>query len=238
MGTSKSKTTSSSTDAATVTVVGVPHQSAARAMALYEAIDRGDYDNRLSGIEQMARSRRTYDRRAIHTQAPVPPGLDTADVVVQIQHGWISQDGGRDAMDLVLGAVRARRATLRNAELTAKQAELAAAAPKLAAGDRVQVRLDAPANTPGMVLLGKAGTVERVLQARAAVAFDDGQALGKFANQPTTRIPIEWLEPLPERSDPGALDAIAAILNKDTWDSGDDFNRIAELVRGTGRAVS
>jgi protein-disulfide isomerase-like protein with CxxC motif len=233
---SKHKTTNISADVIVVPV-GVPRDQAKadRIQALYEAIDTGTHDDRLDAIERMAKSRRTYDRRALHRQAPTPAGLDTADLIVQIQHGYYSD--GRDSMDLILEAVRARKVHHRNQALTAKLAELAAAKPELAAGDRVWVRLDAPANQPSMILVGKAGTVERVLQARAAVAFDDSQALGKFAGQATVKIPIAWLEPLPERSDPGALDAIAAILNKDTWDSGDDFNRIADLVRGTGRAV-
>jgi hypothetical protein len=237
MGT-KDRTTTPGT--ATVTTIGVPYQSAARAMALGDQIIAGDHDRDLDRIEGMAKSRRTYDRRAHHLQTPVPAGMGAkAHVVAQIQHGYISEDGGRDAMDLVLEAVAARRRYLRNQALTAKQAELAAAKPDLAKGDRVRVRIDAPANGPSSVLLGNHGTVDRVLQARAAVRFDPDQPLGKFANQPPTRVPIEWLEILTPATDPaGVLDAIARTLNANPDWTPDTLSQIADQVRFSGREVS
>jgi hypothetical protein len=220
---------------ATVTV-GVPHQSADRAMALYEAIDAGDHDARLDAIERMARSRRSYDRRAIHLQAPVPTGLEQADLIAQIQHGYYSQ--GRDAMPLILEAVSNRKVQLRNAALDAKQAELAAAAPTLHRGDRVRVRLDAPTNTPSSVLLGNHGTVARVLQARAAVSFDPDQPMGRFANQPDVKVPIAWLERLTLANDPAAaLDRIAAAMADATDWSMDTLDTISTILDLTGRKV-
>jgi hypothetical protein len=218
--------------------IGVPYQSAKRAMALADAIEAGTHDADLDRIEAMAKSRRTYDRRAHHLQAPVPKGMDKANVVLQIQHGYISEDGGRDAMDIVLEGVSARRRHLRNVALTAKLAELAEAAPTLTAGDRVRVRLDAPANGPSSILLGNTATVERVLQARAALRFDPGQAMGKFGNQPTTRVPIEWLEHLTPANDPAtALDRIAAAMADAADWSMDTLDTISTILSLTGREV-
>jgi len=236
---SKDSTTLGTAEVSVVPAIGVPRDStqAERIEALYDAIDRGDHDAQLDRIERMARSRATYDRKAIHRQAPVPAGLDKADLITQIQHGYYSQ--GRDSMPLILEAVRARQVHHRNQALTAKLAELAAAKPVLAADDRVRVRVDAPANGPSSVLLGNRGTVDRVLQARAAIRFDDGQPLGKFAANPgPTKVPIEWLERLTPANDPAtALDAIAAAMADATDWSLDTLDTISTILSITGREV-
>jgi hypothetical protein len=171
--------------------LGVPYDSASadRALALYDALDRGEHDQQLDAIERAAKIRRRARREA----AP-PEGIASRPLPEQVRGGYF---GSAEGMALLLEAVANRRGALHNEQVAAKVAELKAAAPTLAAGQPVRVRLDAPLNRTGEVLLGKTGTVERVLKVRADVRFDPGQALGKFgkADKPT-RIDIFMLEPI------------------------------------------
>jgi hypothetical protein len=159
--------------------LGVPFDSAAfdRTDSLYQAIERGEHDDELDGIERAANARkraRSHPRMELW-EGPAPTGWTDG-----IAAGYYDCQG-REGMQMILGAIRNRRITLHNAELVATRDRLQAEAPRLKKGDRVRVRLDMPANRAGEVLLGKTGTVEEVKRTTCVVRFDDGQALGRFA---------------------------------------------------------
>jgi hypothetical protein len=193
-------------DVATMTTIGRSRDQEAhqRLTDLVNAIDRGDHDHELKLLTVNARKRRPLDQRGAR---PLPAGrLAGRDLMTRLVNGWYSADW--TAMDLILEAVAARQATLRNAELAATNARLQAEAPTLHGGERVRVRLDAPLRETHKVLLGRTGTVGKVNTATAWVQFDPDQPLGKFGNQAQVKCPIELLEILPPdtRFDLGAAD--------------------------------
>jgi hypothetical protein len=174
--------------------LGVPYDSdrADRAMELYGALTRGEHDTQLNAIELAAKARKRAGLAA--PRRALPADIAELPLTQQVRAGYF---GVAEDMALLLEGVANRRGTLKNEEVAAKVAELKATAPTLVKGQPVRVRLDAPLNRTGEVLLGKTGTVTKVLKVRADVLFDAGQALGKFgktAGKPT-RIDIFMLEP-------------------------------------------
>jgi hypothetical protein len=187
--------------------IGVPFDSGAfdRTDALYRAIERGDHDHELDGIEKAANARkraRSHPRMEVW-DGPAPTGWTDG-----IAAGYYDCQG-REGMQMLLGAVRNRRSTLEVAAMKA-----AGATSTVAAGDRVRVKADAPLRPT--YVLGKTGVVAKVNQTTATVVFDPGQYLGRFEPKRPgqgTRCPLGALEkidaPAPEAPAPASAPARA-----------------------------